>query len=200
MGADGGAQTKRSERSGYIFFVKRRREIFGQRLSRLFEGHSQKSFQSGVVERPLFADPKYGRSYFGGRNEGFRRHIEADMCLAAALCQDRESAKRLPGRPGGELLRHLFLNHDGQTSAVGIFEGPQNNVRGNVIGEVGDQMVRPAGQTLSLPMAEDIRTVQFELSTFDGGPEPLAQIFAQVSVHLISGDILNLDQMSGQIT
>ncbi len=200
MRADGRTQAKRGERPGYIFFGKRRREVFGQRFARLFESRSQKSFESGIGERPLFPDPKYGRIYFGGRNEGFGRHIETDVYLPAALRQNREGRKLLLSRVRSKLLRHLLLHHDGQASAVGVFEGPQNNIRGNVIGKVGDQMVGPAGQTLSLPVAQNIRAVQFEPSVFDERPESLAQMSAQVSVHLISGDILNLDQISGQIT
>ncbi len=200
MGTDACTDAQCLKRFHYRFFVETCRKIFRQRFTWLGKSRLQKSFELRIVARTMLDDPQNRRDHFGCGDESFRGHIEADMCLARLLGQYRECGKVSLARSGGKLFGDLFLHHDQQALAVGVFQRTQNDIRRDVIGEVGDQMVGPVGQTRVIPLAEDIRAMQNKPSFFDGLFEASAQMPAKVFVHLISGDILNLDQISGQIT
>ncbi len=61
-------------------------------------------------------------------------------------------------------------------------------------------MVRPVCQALLLPVVQNIVAIEFYSSFFYERCKLFFQMFTEFFVHLISGDILNLDQIPGQIT
>jgi len=200
MGADGGIEAESFESTRYIVFVETGRKVFGQPLARLGKSRFQKRFELRVVKGAALDDLQNRRHHFGRGNERVGRHVEKEPHFAAAPCQHGQRGEGFPARLRAELFRHLFLHHHQQTRTVRVPECAQNDVGRNVIGEIGNQVVRPAFQTLSVPVTQNISAPQFQPAVFDGCRKTSAQMLTKVSVHLISGDTLFLDQISGQIT
>ena len=200
VGADRWGESETFEGLRHIGSGVAGRKIFGKGLARLLESRFQKGFEPVVVKGAVLDDPEDRRHHFGGGHERFGGYVEKPPHLSAALRQHGKGGKGLLPGQGSELFGHLFLHHHQKTPAMGVFERPQDDVRRDVIGEIGNQMVRPVFQTLAVPVTQNISAYEFQPSILYGSREPPAQMFTKVSVHLVSGDILFLDQEPGQIT
>ena len=200
VGADGGAECLGGDRLDHILFRVLLRKVFRQRFSGLGECRFQKIFESGIVKGAVLDDPQNRRHHFRRRNERLGRYVEKPLGFSAALGQYGQRGEGFFTRSGAKLFGDLLLHHHQQASAHRIFQSTQNDMRRDVVGEVGDQMVRPLYQAPRLPVTQNISATEFQLPMTDGGFETPAQMFTKVSVHLESGDILFLDQFFGQIT